>query len=395
MLSVAADWPSLQIDIGLGSGPGTAIASVTWTDITQYVRSISIQRGKNHELEASQTATAIVEVNNHDRRFEPENPGSPYYPNVLPMTPLRIQALWNGVTYPVGVFYVGEFPVTWRGQTDSNVSLVCANWLEVLNNFLISATYGAELSGARVANVLNAAGHAVGDRAISTGQSTIPAATLTNQSALSYLQQVTFSELGALFVDRSGVLTFLDRNTLAALTSSATYGDAGAELPYKDMTFTFTKNELRNNIVLTPPSGNPQTVSDATSIARYGTRSYPMSVLLSDVDALSLAGFISIFYKDPHSRITSLIVNPRTNASLLWPKVLGHELMDKVTVKRTPPPSGSRITKDVAIEGMRHDITQNSGKFIWNTTINTGVILSLGGWILSTSALGTDTLLAF
>lgn len=68
-----------------------------WYDVTAYVREVAIRRGRQHELDRIEAGTATVVLANEDRRFEPYYASSPYYPYVLPMRRLWIQA---GMGYP-------------------------------------------------------------------------------------------------------------------------------------------------------------------------------------------------------------------------------------------------------------------------------------------------------
>src|ERR671913_605901 len=67
----------------------------TWTDITSRVdienAGISINRGAQDELSQGQAGTCSLVLDNSDGAFTPEYTGSPYYPNVVDGTPLRVR----------------------------------------------------------------------------------------------------------------------------------------------------------------------------------------------------------------------------------------------------------------------------------------------------------------
>jgi hypothetical protein len=48
----------------------------------------------------------------------------------------------------------------------------------------------------------------------------------------------------------------------------------------------------------------------------------------------------------------------------MFPQIAGRELGDRITVKLTPKGGGSRITRDVWIRGINHNITASD----WTTT---------------------------
>lgn len=84
---------------------------VSWTDISSYVLEdgLSIRRGRPDELKPFPAATATIRLNNDDRRFEPLNAASPYFPNVVPMRRIRIRAIWNSTSYTL----FGGFVTDW------------------------------------------------------------------------------------------------------------------------------------------------------------------------------------------------------------------------------------------------------------------------------------------
>lgn len=58
---------------GVNTVPYNALASnIVWTDVTSYVRGVSIQRGRSNELDTFATGSATVSLDNRDRRFDPD-----------------------------------------------------------------------------------------------------------------------------------------------------------------------------------------------------------------------------------------------------------------------------------------------------------------------------------
>lgn len=66
----------------------------TWTDVTSYVRydgKVAITRGQQNEGSSSlDNSTCTLTLNNHDGRFSPRKPTSPYYGLLGRNTPLRV-----------------------------------------------------------------------------------------------------------------------------------------------------------------------------------------------------------------------------------------------------------------------------------------------------------------
>lgn len=87
----------LVVECGFGSTVFTAPASITWTEITQYVdvhdQGVSISRGASDERSDIQVGTCTLRLDNSDGRFSAGLASSPYYPNVRKGTPLRVRVI--------------------------------------------------------------------------------------------------------------------------------------------------------------------------------------------------------------------------------------------------------------------------------------------------------------
>jgi hypothetical protein len=84
---------ALLVEMGWG-GLVQLPATITWTDISQYVdginRGVVINRGAADELSETQPGTATLSLDNQDGRFTPGNSASSYYPYVRKNAPIRI-----------------------------------------------------------------------------------------------------------------------------------------------------------------------------------------------------------------------------------------------------------------------------------------------------------------
>jgi len=80
--------PTFVCELALGYNPGDA--SPSWTDVSAYLRSFHITRGRQYELNQMQAGTCDITLKNLDRRFDPTYASSPYYPYLRPMVPVRM-----------------------------------------------------------------------------------------------------------------------------------------------------------------------------------------------------------------------------------------------------------------------------------------------------------------
>jgi hypothetical protein len=99
-----------------------------------------------------------------------------------------------------------------------------------------------------------------------------------------------------------------------------------------------------------PTTPITQTATDATSVSRYFKRSQSLSDVPvgTDAECSTIATELLAKHKDAMFRVTSVTFNLLDAATAK--AVFRRELMDKITVKYTPPGGGSRISQDVFIQ---------------------------------------------
>lgn len=73
-----------------------------WTDISDYVIQIDINRGRSRDLEQFQAGTVTYRLDNSDGRFNPLNTSSPYYPNVKPNKRIRTRVGYKAAVEAMG-----------------------------------------------------------------------------------------------------------------------------------------------------------------------------------------------------------------------------------------------------------------------------------------------------
>lgn len=114
----------IKVEAGFGSGFGTPLATITWTDISPWVEfsaGISRDFGRADERSTADANRVSFTLDNRDGRFTPGRAGSPYFPNVVLGTPIRVTVQRAGgagfVTRFVG--YVNRWSSGWPGATDN------------------------------------------------------------------------------------------------------------------------------------------------------------------------------------------------------------------------------------------------------------------------------------
>lgn len=122
-------------------------ATLTFTlagnDITAYVRSWDVQRGRANNAQPVQPGVAVLTLDNTDRRFEPGYTSGAYYPDIAPHATLSIKATHSATDYWLFHGYVEAFPVQWSvdGDTDSIVQIRAFDYLSIMHRDHTPFTY--------------------------------------------------------------------------------------------------------------------------------------------------------------------------------------------------------------------------------------------------------------
>lgn len=365
-------------------GTGTLGGTEYHANVLDDLRRITIKRGASRadfpliRYEAGGGDLALL---NTERQYDPTNLDGPYVAagvtQVEPMRPLLASAMWDGVDYPLIQAFIDTWALDWSGPNWSEASAPFTDGLQILEEDkrqAVAAVGAGELSGARVARILDSVGWPEDKRAIDAGSVTLQATTLEGP-ALGELQAVAEAELGALYVRGDGVLTFRERTAVMtdprATTSQATFGDGGGdELPYKDggLSLAYDTETLINRILAQREGGAEVFLEDLASQEKYRVHA-PVSstdLLLEDDAAVEQwAGFLLQVSSKPELRFTSMEVWPRADPDRLWPQVLGRDIGDRITVIRRPPGGGDPIIRDVFIRGIQHVITVDNWVTTW------------------------------
>lgn len=332
-------------------------------DLTSQVLSVGITRGRNRQLDQFNAGTASIRFRDPQRILDPLNSASPYYPYVDPRQP--VQVLANGIPIFTGV--VGDWNLDYNFTDAGNVTTAsCVDNLTVLaNNYMDAWTPSAQTTGARIGAVLIRPEVLYqGGYALETGDSTLGAyAVSAGTNTLNYLQTVTASEQGYLFVDASGTLTFKARSSTWNPTSLATFGDTSTYLRYQTLANSFGDELLYNYVQLQSPAGAVQIASDATSIALYQAQQYSKLDLLNSTtsEVATLASYVLYNYKDPILRFTGVTAQLAAYSAADQNTALALDFTEAVTVSKSfSTGSPSPVTQTCIITGVQHTIKPGS-----------------------------------
>lgn len=379
--------PTITVRIAFATDP--LAATPTWTDVSAYVRGdipIHIRRGRQYELNRIEAGTVTLGLDNRDRRFDPSNTSSPYYPNVIPMRKINIQATWSSTTYDLYTGYIENWPPDWPAGYDSTVQISCVDGFRYFGSVETTLTVGSAFSGQQIkgtGTILDNLSWPTADQNVNGGDSLLQGWTITNGNVLQQLQLIVDSENGYLFMATDGKIFYRERHHRLTSADSTnvrgTFGDGGgSELPYVDLVPSFDDSNIYNDIHITRAGGTEQVAQDATSQARYFKRSLTKTGLLitTDNEANDAANWLLGQYKDVALRFKRMTIAGPMNDSL-WTQVLGRDISHRITVIRRPPGSGT-ITQDCFIEGVEHTISRED----WLTSWDLSPASSQAYWVL-------------
>lgn len=385
-------WPTLAVKMAFNNLPLTAEASTIWTDVTAYVFSFSFRRGRQRALNRIEAGTLDMLLDNSDRRFDPTYTASPYYPDVVPMVKVRIEATWSGTTYKLFTGFVERWPPEWPGGLDATTTISAVDAFRAFSAIELNGAYASEFTNWAIDTALTAVDWPPVDRSLFAGQSQIQAGTFANTIALQHLQNIADVESGLFFIDGGNVAVFHNRHfrltNTNSKTSAATFGDilTGAELPWMQTTKAFDDTDIYNQIRITREGGVEQSTSDVTSIDNYFLRTYRQTLpLYTDNEALALAQWLLFRYANPRFQYTSVTLSGLASDSL-WPHILGREISDRITIRERPPGGSGTIEQECYIEGIRMDVSGDPQR--WDCQFLLSPADALTYWVLQDSVLG-------
>lgn len=351
------------------------LGGIQFADLTTMVQSINIVRGRSRQLQEFNAGTATVAFWNKTRALDPLNTASPYWntdanaTGIVPRLPIKIFA--DGI--PIYTGLIQDWNVEYDRGNNDIVYAQCADDFTVLASVtLADHTTTQQATGARIEEVLNYSEVMYqGARQIGAGSSILGgtadnAGFSINQGtpALNYLQTVTTSEQGYLFVAADGTLTFKGRTEVLNQPANAIFtGDTSIGIPFQTLQNEFGDELLYNVIVTQSPAGGPYSVQDSVSIAQYQAQTYSQTTLLNatTTELQDLGNYLLGKYKQPVLRFTGLSCQLLGLDQAKQDGCLNLDLTDVASVTKhfaVGIPSSS--TQTVIVSGISHNITPGS-----------------------------------
>jgi hypothetical protein len=339
------------------------LSGVTFADLTSISQSITTSRGRSRQLDQFNAGSASVSFDNTSRLLDPLNVDSIYYPFVLPRCPIIIKA--NGITIFSGV--VTDWNLDFDISGNDIMVAQCSDFFTIFANQALNVvTPPAESSSARINRILNSPEIAYeGRRSIGTGVSTLGAFEIgQDTNCLNYLQQVTTSEQGFLFIAADGTVTFRGRWSVLNPVADANFTDDGTGIPYMALSNQFGDELLHNYIVAqSPDAGDEQIATDATSISIYQNQQLSITNLLNstETEVADLANFLLNKFANPILRFDGLSTQLLKLSKADQNIYIGLDLVDVCSVSKSfAVGSPSLVRQTLIVSGVNHTISPSS-----------------------------------
>jgi len=343
------------------------LGGLTYADISEYVQAVSIKRGKTNELETYDAGNAQVRLDNTERIFDPQG-DSAFSQQLLPRRGIRI---YSGGT-PVFFGVVEDWNLDYAASGDNHaIALATDGFIKLANQELDEFTNVPQNSGARINTMLNRSEvqWPLAEREIDTGAVALQADLVeATTNALNYLQLVTTTEQGSLFISKDGKLIFQNRLVGPSGSNLICFCDDGTNIPFTDLQVVYGGEFLYNRVVVERAGGTAQVAEDPASQAFFGVSTLSRTELLmaTDFEASTQAASLLARYRNPAYRFDSVSTNLNFLTTSDQTDMLSRELTDVVEVKFTPNNIGNRIEKFGRIIGISHDITPTTHRVTFN-----------------------------
>jgi len=366
------------------------LAGELFYDISSRVQSVSVRRGKSEALDRIDAGISTVVLDNNDRLFDPLYEAGLYYGQLVPRRQVRISANNEPVFYG----YVEDFDLEYLPGNRATAQIDIADAFGALANAPIDELDPpSELSGARVNRVLDLpeVNWPVELRDVEDGRSILLDSTVSGISALEYLQRVSTSEFGNLFISKDGDLIFKERNSATTtpdlIFSDDTSPSASTKVLFSNVRAIYGSENLYTRISLANTDTIPEevTIENEAATGLYGVRTYSNNNLLTQdpTDLEDLAQALLVTYDSPLYRFQAVTVVLDKQDETQTQAILALEIGDIVQVHFTPSGVPPAIELPCRIIGISHN---------WEPTVKRTTFaletLNFGVFVLNSPLLG-------
>lgn len=388
------------LDTSVLNGTDTLDGSTDFVDITEYVTSVNINRGRATQLDPFNAGNCSITADDKaaGRKFDPLNTSSDWYQGSLGIAPKRQVQVYGGSAGTAAMFsgYLFDMNIDYAEPQLSSASITAVDALaQISQTTLTGFTPSSELTSARVNTILSRSEVAWSTalRSIATGQATCGTVAYDDATnALAALQAVQFAEDGRLFANRSGLIEFDSRIATSFGTAVATLGGtAVGAIPIQSLSNLYGAETVVNRASVQISGGTVSSIANGTaSQTEYGIKNFSLTdiPLATEAAGSALAANLVGRFSEPVVKFNeaTVLVNMLTTAQ--QEQMARLEIGDILSVTRVFT-SGAplTVTQNVVVESISHRLSPSRHEM----NIGLGQIELLTPFILNTSQLDDAT----
>ena len=266
-----------------------------WENITESIvdDGVRINRGSTRSQGPYfryEAGAATFRLVNQDGTFDPTTPSSIYtvagQTQLRPSLPVRIDATYQGVTYPLFIGYVTQWDVTYpsAGTSVSTVDVACTDAVGVLAaaDKAASPEQGSsDTVAGRIDRVLDNVGWAEDGRSLEVSATESLQSTTMSQPAWTDILLAVDSFNGYAYAERTGTIVYRTKSSFPR-RPSVRFGEDGIAID--DLRVTSDVEQVFNVVKLGRVNSTVVAVEDSDSRALYGLRGFSRSDLLCSTD---------------------------------------------------------------------------------------------------------------
>ena len=391
---------AFTLDSSTLNGTDVLDGSTDFVDITEYVTSVNINRGRATQLDTfnAGNCSIIADDKASGRQFDPLNTDSTWYQGALGIAPRRQVQVYGGSAGTAAMFsgYIYDMNIDYAEPQLSSAVITAVDALaQISQTTLTGFTPTSELTSARVNTILSRSEVAWSTalRSIATGQATCGTVAYEDATnALAALQAVQFAEDGRLFADRSGAIQFDARISTSFGTAVASLGGtAVGAIPILSLSNMYGAETVVNRASVQISGGTVSSIANGTaSQTEYGIKNFSLTdiPLATQAAGSALAENLVGRFADPVVKFNeaTVLVNMLTVAQ--QEQIAALEIGDILSVTRVFT-SGAplTVTQNVVVESIQHRLSPSRHE----VNIGLGQIQLVLPFILDTSELDDAT----
>lgn len=417
----------VRVSVAIAADVATLDPDAEFTDLTaadNFVASGQVDRGRQFELDVTETGTASVVINDVEGILDSSNTTGPNFENIRPLLQFK-KELYNPVADAYETIFRGfieEYDYVWDPSQKVNVlTLGCVDAFAILNAIQMQAdgTFGDSVPPGALGNIFFARANVddrmfqvLGNAGWPTAWSTIFSGNVKllegiyspGDTVLQVLQECADAEfpgLANLYVDKFGDVTFHGRKAkFDPVGVSEGAGDAwpfhqwkagdGAAVAaslsdtaqIRSLSTNYGYDRIINQAYAAPKSIQPadvagQTFTDSTSQGIYGICSWSADGLLTAGgldDGLNANDETALYpqyykanYAGPRVRVTDISFRSMrpgdARAAALWDLMCNADVSDALALTAVAPGGGGFNLEPWYIEGLHYVLKPLNGQF--------------------------------